>query len=98
MFNLNVKFIIYSGLLTLLIAYFIYHIVSANYGITSLISKRKSLEIIKIQTYDIENRVLHLQNSINKLTKVPYDLDLLDESARNLLGYKKRDEIVIDFK
>ena len=90
--------IFYTSCIVLGLSYFIYHLVNIDNGISSYFTKRSVLETTKIEVEDLKNKISNIKFKINSLTREPFDRDIIDETARRLLGYKQADEIVFDLK
>jgi cell division protein FtsB len=81
--------------LILVLCYIVYHIISGNRGIISMMhiknaleERKKLLHQLKLEQEDIENQVKLLQPE-------NYDLDFVDELARDYFGLVGKKEKVI---
>lgn len=90
------RYIIFTGLIISLIFYFVFHSIYGNRGIisffrnTHLKSKyEKELVELKKEREDVEKRVKLLRPD-------SLDLDMLEEKAREVLGYSDPDEIIVN--
>lgn len=87
---------LFLPIITLIVlAYFSYHAVSGRYGYRAL--ERDQAEIIALLERRDALRVQRktIQDRIALLDLAAIDPDLLDERARELLGYVRSDEFVI---
>lgn len=78
----------------LVLSYFCYHAVSGERGLLSLVELSKKVEAAKMNLDIATSERIQLEHRVSLLRDESLDLDLLDEQARNLLGYVGTDEIV----
>lgn len=90
--NQNIFWIV---LFSALILYFLYHIMMGRYGLVSYIQSQKNLVKKKKAIEQIEKDMSFIQNKIDRMSDNSVDPDILDEEAKNKLGYAKENEIVI---
>lgn len=97
MFIVSVKQILYYiafVLISVVSLYFLFYIINGSSSIFVLLDlKKKKLEMENILQVILSDKNV-LQHKVNGLYSNTLDLDLLDEQARNVLGYINNDEYV----
>ena len=83
-------------LLVLLLIYFSYHAISGDRGLIALMNLSKKVEESKNELDIITAERIKFEHKVNLLRDESLDLDLLDERARQLLGYIGEEETVYD--
>ena len=86
------------GLTTLLLAvgaYFTFTAVQGNYGLFQRIQIEAEAERLELQLAALREEKDRMEVLTRRLSDEYLDLDLLDERARNVLGYKRPDELVL---
>ncbi|WP_425090948.1 FtsB family cell division protein [Tropicimonas sp. S265A] len=79
----------------LLGAYFVMHAVQGDYGLFNRIQiEAEERKLIK-DLDALEAELAALQNKTRRMSDSYLDLDLLDQQARDILGYARSDEILI---
>jgi cell division protein FtsB len=81
-------------LLVLIFGYFLYHVISGENGLLSMIEVSKKVKEAKVELDYVSAERLRLENRVALLRDESIDPDLLDEQARRLLGYVAEDETV----
>lgn len=85
----------HPALLLVAFLYLGYHAVQGNYGLLAL--RDLESQLIRLESVATEARQerLALEVRVDQLRPDSLDPELLDERARAVLGFSKRDEIVI---
>lgn len=76
-------------------AYFTFTAVQGNYGLFQRIQVEADLDILRAEYAELTAEVARMENLTLRLSDEFLDLDLLDEQAREILGYVRADEIVL---
>jgi cell division protein FtsB len=82
-------------LLLLAAIYLVYHAIQGNYGLLAM--RELDHELVQLQVLASEARAqrLALEAKANRLRPDNLDPELLDEQARRVLGFSRRDEVII---
>ncbi|MCF6443474.1 septum formation initiator family protein [Nereida sp. MMG025] len=75
--------------------YFTFAAVQGDYGIFSRAEINADAETLRAQRDSLRVQVSVMENKTKRLSDTFLDLDLLDQQARDVLGYVRHDEIVI---
>ncbi len=75
--------------------YFIFAAVQGDYGVFRQVQLRAEEQALIAQRDALKAELAEMQNLTHRLSDTYLDLDLLDEQARDVLGYLRADEIVI---
>ena len=81
-----------------LIVYFAYHTVSGNYGLLALRDLDREYEALKVEADTAARDRARLEDRSARLRRDNLDPELLDEQARAVLGFSRRDEVVLLMK
>jgi cell division protein FtsB len=84
-----------TALLMAVGAYFTFTAVQGNYGIFKRIQVEAEADRLSIQLAGLRAETERMEILTRRLSDDYLDLDLLDERARNVLGYKRPDELVL---
>ncbi|PPB81316.1 septum formation initiator [Albidovulum inexpectatum] len=76
-------------------AYFAFAAVQGDYGVFRRIQVSAEKQALIEERARLQAEVSRLENLTRRLSDRYLDLDLLDERARDVLGYVRADEIVI---
>lgn len=76
-------------------AYFAFAAVQGDYGVFRQVQIRAEIRDLTVERDRLAVDLAALQNLTRRLSDDYLDLDLLDEQARDVLGYQRADEIVI---
>jgi cell division protein FtsB len=79
----------------LLGAYFVMHAVQGEYGLFNRIQIEAEEQRLKQDLSVLEAELAVLENKTRRMSDSYLDLDLLDQQARDILGYARADEILI---
>ena len=88
-------FICYMLVMLLLGLYFVFAAVQGDYGVFRRAEVMAEGRALAEDLAALEAEVEALENLAQRLSDAYLDLDLLDERARDVLGYARADEIVI---
>lgn len=84
-------------LTVLVLTYFTFHAVNGRYGYRALQAEQaRIVELLEQRTKLLDERKA-MRDRANLLKLAAIDADLLDERARQLLGYVRSDELLIYF-
>ena len=83
------------ALVLVAIFYIGYHAVQGNHGLLKLMELRAETVELETQASEVASEKHALEIKVNNLRKDNLDLDLLDERARDVLGFQEQNEIVI---
>ena len=78
-----------------LIAYFAYHTVSGNYGLLALRDLDREYEALKQEADTAARDRARIEARTARLRRDNLDPELLDQQARAMLGFSRRDEMVV---
>lgn len=76
-------------------SYFTFAAVQGDYGVFRQVEIASEAEGLKIERDRLALELAEMQNRTMRLSDEFLDIDLLDEQAREVLGYVRADEIVI---
>lgn len=76
-------------------AYFTFAAVQGDYGVIRRVQLNAEAKALTAERDALEAEVARMENLTRRLSDAYLDLDLLDERARDVLGYIRADEIVI---
>lgn len=91
----NLGGLIYFALALTLGAYFTFAAVQGDYGVFRRIEINAEAETLRAERDRLAADLAEMQNLSRRLSDAWLDLDLLDEQARDVLGYMRADEIAI---
>lgn len=83
------------GLLVLGSGYFLVAAIVGPYGVFRQAEINAEVDELRTELAVLEDEVARMENLTRRLSDEYLDLDLLDERARDMLGYVRPDEIVI---
>lgn len=99
MTNRQTRSAVHGALVTLgaflLGTYFVFHAVQGEYGLFNRVQIEAEESRLTAELTTLEAELSALQNKTRRLSDGFLDLDLLDERAREVLGYARPNEIVI---
>ena len=76
--------------------YFAFAAVQGDYGVLKRAGVAAEARGLSAELATLETEVTRMENLTMRLSDKYLDLDLLDERARDVLGYVRRDEFVLD--
>ena len=86
---------VYSTIAIGLGAYFAFASVQGNYGLFRRIQIDAEISELRQRAEQLDRETAMMENKTRRLSDEYLDLDLLDEQARDVLGFVRTDEIVI---
>ena len=78
-----------------LAAYFIFSAIQGDYGILRRAAYQAEADGLQRELNMLQSSIAQLENKTLRLSDHYLDLDLLDQQARDVLGFIRPDEIVI---
>ncbi|ABV93893.1 hypothetical protein Dshi_2157 [Dinoroseobacter shibae DFL 12 = DSM 16493] len=75
--------------------YFVFHAVQGEYGLFNRVQAEAEEARLRAELALLQGELRALENKTLRLSDQFLDLDLLDERARDVLGYARPNEIVI---
>ena len=87
--------IFYMVLAFTLGAYFTFAAVQGDFGVFRRVQINAEAEALKVERDMLYAELGRMQNLTHRLSDAYLDIDLLDEQAREVLGYLRADEVVI---
>ncbi|EEW24305.1 FtsB family cell division protein [Rhodobacter ferrooxidans] len=75
--------------------YFTFAAVQGDFGVFRQVQIKAEAEALRAERDRLKQALAEMQNRTLRLSDAYLDLDLLDEQARDVLGYIRADEIVI---
>ncbi|MGB8815132.1 MAG: septum formation initiator family protein [Paracoccaceae bacterium] len=76
-------------------SYFTFAAVQGDYGVFRQVQIEAEAEALRAERDKLQLALAEMQNRTHRLSDEFLDLDLLDQQARDVLGYIRADEIVI---
>jgi cell division protein FtsB len=76
-------------------SYFSFAAVQGDYGVFRQVQIKAEIAFLQEEKARLEAELAVLSNRTHRLSDTYLDIDLLDEQAREVLGYVRADEIVI---
>lgn len=87
--------LLYVSTMILLGLYFTFAAVQGDYGVFRRAEVQVEARGLEVELAALQAETARLENLTRRLSDDFLDLDLLDERARDMLGYIRSDEIVI---
>ncbi|ROT95827.1 FtsB family cell division protein [Histidinibacterium lentulum] len=87
--------ILYLVGMVVLSAYFVFAAVQGDYGLFRRAEIAAEARALEVELALLEGEVARMENLTRRLSDEYLDLDLLDERARDVLGFIRADEVVI---
>ncbi|MBK6466768.1 MAG: septum formation initiator family protein [Rhodobacter sp.] len=87
--------LVYFALAFTLGAYFTFAAVQGDYGVFRRVEISAEAEALRAERDKLTAELAEVQNLTRRLSDAWLDLDLLDQQAREVLGYMRADEIAI---
>jgi cell division protein FtsB len=79
----------------MLASYFTFAAVQGEYGVFRRVQINAEAETLRVERDRLAAELARMQNLTHRLSDDYLDIDLLDQQARDVLGYLRADEIVI---
>ena len=77
-------------------AYYAFAAIQGDRGLINQIKLRDQLSVMDLELEELQTEVAFLKNKTKRISDHYLDLDLLDEMARNMLGYIRSDELILN--
>ncbi|WP_045390310.1 septum formation initiator family protein [Falsirhodobacter sp. alg1] len=87
--------LIYFLLLATLGLYFTFAAVQGDYGVFRQVQIRAEIDQLETDRGRLQAQLDDIENKTHRLSDDYLDMDLLDQQARDILGYLRPDEIMI---
>lgn len=91
----SIAVLAYTAVVVTLGGYFTFASVQGEYGLFRRIQIEAELSALRHTSAQLEEELAIKRNKTLRLSDGYLDLDLLDEQARDVLGYLRADEVVI---
>jgi len=75
--------------------YFTFAAVQGDYGVFRRVQINAEAEALRVERDRLQKELAAMTNLTHRLSDDYLDIDLLDQQARDVLGYMRADEIVI---
>ena len=75
--------------------YFTFAAVQGDFGVFRQVEIRAEAEVLRTDAAQLRAALAEIENRTRRLSDDYLDLDLLDQQARDVLGYIRADEIVV---
>jgi len=75
--------------------YFTYAAVQGDFGVFRQVEINAEAEVLRTEAAQLRAALAEIENRTRRLSDDYLDLDLLDQQARDVLGYIRADEIVV---
>lgn len=90
-----VAVLLYTAVIVTLGGYFTFASVQGEYGLFRRIQIDAELSELRTVSGALDQKLEVMRNKTLRLSDSYLDLDLLDEQARDILGYVRTDEVII---
>ena len=87
--------ILYMVLAVTLGGYFFFAAIQGDYGVFRRVQVHAEIEALKTERDRLAADLAAMTNLTHRLSDAYLDIDLLDQQARDVLGYLRADEVVI---
>lgn len=91
----SIAVLIYTAIIVTLGGYFTFASVQGEYGLFRRIQIEAELDDLQAKSATLATDLEVMRNKTLRMSDGYLDLDLLDEQARDVLGYVRADELVI---
>lgn len=91
----NLGGLIYFALAFTLGSYFTFAAVQGDFGVFRRVEIKAEIKSLRQERDRLAHELAQVQNLTRRLSDAYLDIDLLDQQAREVLGYMRFDEIVI---
>ncbi len=93
--NLRSRHIVGPLLAALALVYFGYHLVQGDRGLITWVQRSQQIKDLTIELNTLKKHQVILSHKASLLRPESLDLDLLDERARIVLNFVRKDEVVL---
>lgn len=76
-------------------SYFFFAAVQGDFGVFRRVQITAEAEVLRTEAAQLRAALAEIENRTRRLSDDYLDLDLLDQQARDVLGYIRADEIVV---
>lgn len=83
------------GLGLLIGAYFVFAAIQGDFGLLRRVEIRADIASLAAERDRLKGELDQMRNLTHRLSDSYLDLDLLDQQARDVLGYLRADEVII---
>ncbi len=87
--------LVFSAAAFSLTLYFVFAAIQGDYGLFRRAEIEAEQKDLRAELAQLQERVARMENLRKRLSDDYLDLDLLDQQARDILGYVRADEIVV---
>ena len=87
--------LIYLAFAMVLGVYFTFAAVQGDFGMFARVAIKAEAATLTVERDRLQAELAEMQNLTHRLSDTYLDLDLLDQQARDVLGYMRSDEIAI---
>ncbi|GAA3873176.1 FtsB family cell division protein [Celeribacter arenosi] len=91
----SITVLVYTAVIVTLGGYFTFASVQGEFGLFRRIQIEAERNALRKETAMLDEELAKMRNKTLRLSDSYLDLDLLDEQARDVLGYLRADEVVI---
>ena len=91
----SITVLVYTAVIVTLGGYFTFASVQGEFGLFRRIQIEAERNALRKETAILDEELAKMRNKTLRLSDSYLDLDLLDEQARDVLGYLRADEVVI---
>lgn len=78
-----------------LLGYFVYHIIQGERGLLSWMRLKQKIEVMDQHLHKVQEEQSQLEQRVYLLRPDSLDRDMLEEQARKILNYARKDELII---
>lgn len=78
-----------------LLGYFVYHIIQGERGLLSWMRLKQKIEMMDQKLQKVQEEQSQLEQRVYLLRPGSLDPDMLEEQARKVLNYGRKDELII---
>lgn len=96
--NKKIRDFVTPSLIALAIAYFAFYTLFGNRGLYRMFELEDELIVAQVQHEEAVQERITLQQNVTLLKPNSLDLDMVDQRAREVLGYAHPDDIVIELR
>lgn len=87
--------LIYFGIAFTLGSYFTFAAVQGDFGVFRRVEIKAEAEVLRGERDQLKTSLEEMRNLTHRLSDNYLDIDLLDQQARDVLGYMRLDEIAL---